>query len=107
MKIEKVAKGCIFDHSVLLACMSFYFNVFIPFSVIPVLRRSSGDKIPRVEYKPEEHATWGVVYRQIQRLLPTHACSQHAQSLAKMERECNYVPETIPQLDDVSSYLRS
>ncbi|XP_065310566.1 tyrosine 3-monooxygenase-like isoform X2 [Dermacentor albipictus] len=65
-----------------------------------------GQPIPRVEYTPEEVRTWGVVYRAMRELVPTHACQEFADALARLERELQYGPDAIPQLDDVSNFLK-
>nr|XP_037273227.1 tyrosine 3-monooxygenase-like [Rhipicephalus microplus] len=65
-----------------------------------------GQPIPRIEYTPEEVHTWGVVYRGMRELVPTHACQEFADALARLERELHYGPDAIPQLDDVSNFLK-
>ncbi|RWS18155.1 tyrosine 3-monooxygenase-like protein, partial [Leptotrombidium deliense] len=38
-----------------------------------------GEKVPYVKYNKKEIDTWGVVYRKLLELFPTHACKQHVQ----------------------------
>ncbi|XP_071113625.1 tyrosine 3-monooxygenase-like [Haliotis cracherodii] len=62
--------------------------------------------IPRVTYTDDEVATWAHVYRTLKELYPTHACKQHNAIFKVLEEECGYGPETIPQLEDVSNFLK-
>ena len=48
----------------------------------------------------------GIVYRQLSELFPTHACRQHIQNLRLLEKEAGYSPDCIPQLEDVSNFLK-
>ena len=63
--------------------------------------------IPRVNYTNEELKTWQIIYQQLTALYPTHACKQHISALKVLENECNYSENSIPQLEDVSRFLRS
>ena len=66
-----------------------------------------GDKIPRIDYTKEEINTWDEVYSKVFELLEGRASSMHQKYLAIMEAECGYGLGKIPQLEDVSNFLRS
>jgi len=65
-----------------------------------------GQEIPRINYLPEEIKTWGEVYTNLTRLFHTHACRQHAHVFPLLEQNCGYGPNNIPQLQDVSNFLK-
>lgn len=65
-----------------------------------------GDKIPDVDYTPDEVATWGAVYSKVQDLLPRRACSIFRKNLTLLEKGCGFSPDNIPQLEDVSNFLK-
>ncbi|KAL2103105.1 hypothetical protein ACEWY4_002273 [Coilia grayii] len=65
-----------------------------------------GEPLPRVEYTPEEVATWRQVYGTLSSIYPTHACRQFLDGLQQLETECGYSQDNIPQLSDVSTFLR-
>ncbi|XP_076057132.1 tyrosine hydroxylase ple [Oratosquilla oratoria] len=65
-----------------------------------------GDKIPRIKYRQEEVGTWGAVFTELDRLVPTHACRQYRQVWELLKKDCGYAPDCIPQLEDVSSFMR-
>ena len=66
-----------------------------------------GDPIPRIEYTTEETATWKSVFEKVFELLPGRACSIHRIRLEKMMNECECSSENIPQMEDVSNFLKS
>lgn len=68
---------------------------------------SSGETIPRVEYREDEIKTWRFVYEKLDALFKTHACSIHEKAFRVLERECGYSKDNIPQLEDVSQFLKS
>lgn len=65
-----------------------------------------GQEIPRIDYTQKETETWGVVYNNIKKLFPTHACKQHRYIIPLLEQNCGYSETNIPQLQDISNFLK-
>uniref|UniRef100_A0A8C5D5Q5 Tyrosine 3-monooxygenase-like n=1 Tax=Gouania willdenowi TaxID=441366 RepID=A0A8C5D5Q5_GOUWI len=64
------------------------------------------DPLPVVDYTTEEVSTWGEVYRQLRGVYPSVACRQFLDGLQQLERECGYGEQRIPQIRDVSAFLK-
>uniref|UniRef100_A0A0R3RJN0 BH4_AAA_HYDROXYL_2 domain-containing protein n=1 Tax=Elaeophora elaphi TaxID=1147741 RepID=A0A0R3RJN0_9BILA len=64
-----------------------------------------GDKLPDIEYSPEEHKTWENVFSKLKSLHPSHTCFEYQQNFRKMELEGLLEPTRIPKLSHVNRYL--
>ncbi|XP_061570053.1 tyrosine hydroxylase 2 [Cololabis saira] len=69
-------------------------------------RYKQGEPLPSVEYTAEEVSTWRQVYQQLRSIYPSLACRQFLDALQQLEKECGYGDERIPQLRDVSAFLK-
>ena len=79
------------------------YNLF--FSFFP--KQIRGDPIPYIEYTKDETETWKSVWEKVFELLPGRACTIHQIRLKQMMKECNASADNIPQMEDVSNYLKS
>lgn len=65
-----------------------------------------GDPIPHIEYSEIEHKTWKSVFNTVKDLMPKHACAEYCTVFAKLQDEGLFNEHKIPQLEDLSSFLR-
>ncbi|KAF6734606.1 Tryptophan 5-hydroxylase 1 [Oryzias melastigma] len=65
-----------------------------------------GNRIPKISYTAEEVRTWGVVFRELNKLYPSHACKEYLKNLPLLTKDCCYSEDNIPQLEDVSKFLK-
>lgn len=65
-----------------------------------------GEKLPHVEYTQEEINTWGIVFKKLTELYKTNACREHNHVFPLLIQNCHYREDNIPQLEDVSNFLR-
>ena len=67
----------------------------------------SGQQIPKVDYTDKEKETWKTVYKNLKKLYKTHACYEHNHVFPLLEENCGYSEDSIPQLQNVSDFLKS
>eukprot|EP00922_Rhytidocystis_sp_ex-Travisia-forbesii_P019857 GHVS01029326.1.p1 GENE.GHVS01029326.1~~GHVS01029326.1.p1 ORF type:complete len:342 (+),score=18.73 GHVS01029326.1:796-1821(+) len=66
----------------------------------------AGDSIPTVQYTEEEIACWETVYNKLRSLCAQYACDEYNKEILGLENAGIYSPKRIPQLQEVSEYLR-
>lgn len=66
-----------------------------------------GQSIPRVKYVPSEVETWGNVYAKLKDMTKLYASKQYNYIMSAMESNCGYSENNIPQLQDISDYLKA
>lgn len=66
----------------------------------------TGEPIPRVEYTQREIDTWTVIYDKVVHLYKKYACKEYNHIFPLMEENCGYRRDNIPQLEDVSRFLK-
>eukprot|EP00545_Synedropsis_sp_CCMP1620_P005284 CAMPEP_0119015920 /NCGR_PEP_ID=MMETSP1176-20130426/11722_1 /TAXON_ID=265551 /ORGANISM="Synedropsis recta cf, Strain CCMP1620" /LENGTH=443 /DNA_ID=CAMNT_0006969245 /DNA_START=230 /DNA_END=1561 /DNA_ORIENTATION=- len=62
--------------------------------------------IARIDYTPEEIATWGAVWDRMESLWDCYACKEYMHSLQLMKTHCGYQRDNIPQQQDISEFLK-
>jgi phenylalanine-4-hydroxylase len=67
----------------------------------------AGEEIPRVKYTKAEVDTWGLVYEKLRVLTKQFGVSQFNAVLPLLEKHCGYSTTNIPQLQDISDFLKS
>ncbi|XP_055701374.1 tyrosine 3-monooxygenase [Phlebotomus papatasi] len=65
-----------------------------------------GDPIPHIEYTEDENKTWRAVFNTVKDLIPKHACIEYRRVFAKLEEEGIFREDRLPQLEEMSSFLR-
>ena len=66
----------------------------------------SGNPLPHVDYTEEEIGTWSTVFRELNKLYPTHACKEVNHVFPLLVENCGYREGNIPQLEDVARFLK-
>lgn len=63
--------------------------------------------IPIINYTPEEVKTWGTIYNKLADSHRQHACQEYLTIMKLMEKECGFGPDRIPQVRDISTFLKA
>ncbi|KAJ1728743.1 hypothetical protein LPJ72_005326 [Coemansia sp. Benny D160-2] len=66
----------------------------------------TGQPLPRIEYTDQEKETWRQVYTRLRAMHPDYACREFLHVFPLLEQNCGYGPDDIPQIDDISRFLK-
>lgn len=65
-----------------------------------------GLNIPEVTYTEEENNLWSYIWDSLTSLHQLHACEEFKASFADFQKECDFKRDKIPQMKNVSAYLK-
>lgn len=65
-----------------------------------------GDKIPDIDYSPDELNTWKAVWDKITPLHAQYACREYRSIMRDLATQAGYTRDTIPQQQTMSEYLQ-
>ena len=65
-----------------------------------------GQPIPYINYTTNEKQTWSIIYNKLTPLLNKHACKEYLTLYPLLQQNCGYSADNIPQLQDISDFLR-
>ena len=63
-------------------------------------------KIPIIDYTKDEVKVWSHCYSKLKKLYEFGACTEYNEALKQFEKYCGYAENNIPQLEDISAYLK-
>jgi len=63
--------------------------------------------IPKIQYTDDEIKTWGAVYERLEQNHDRWACDEFKEVLPELKKEAGYGKTQIPQLNDISEYLKT
>ncbi|KAJ2500871.1 hypothetical protein GGH96_002392 [Coemansia sp. RSA 1972] len=66
----------------------------------------SGQPLPHIDYTEQEKDTWRQVYTRLRDMYPKYACREFLHVLPLLEQNCAYGPDNIPQIEDISRFLK-
>ncbi|KAJ1901385.1 hypothetical protein LPJ81_003762 [Coemansia sp. IMI 209127] len=66
----------------------------------------TGQPLPRIDYTEQEKETWSQVYTRLRAMHPSYACREFLHVFPLLEQNCGYGPDDIPQIDDISRFLK-
>lgn len=76
------------------------------YQIVLIANFSSGVPVPRIDYTEVENKTWSSVFNTVLDLMPKHACKEYRRTFKMLQDEGIFKAESIPQLEDVSNFLR-
>lgn len=63
--------------------------------------------IPKIKYTEKENELWNTLFNKLKPMIYENACKEFVENFKLLEKERLYLPEKIPQLDDINNYTVS